>query len=573
MSKSLKTDILIFFSIWAFYSLLSALNPIMPDFDWQNYHHYNAWAVLNDRLNFDFLAANSRTCFNPICNIINYFLMSKLNNHPYLFFVISSLDSAFLMFFAYKIINYLFSGTEKLWLRRTSLIFSFLFLFYTPLIINETDFSRNDAFVGMFVLSGFYIFIKNYFDNFTKKRLFWLFLSGILFGTALGLKLSVYPMIIALGIIFLVFYKESKNIIKDVFSLFVGILMSFLIFDGWWIVKCYTIFKNPFFPYFNDIFRSPFGDIVNHLPYEYIYSTPTNFFQWLLCPFLREENFVFFLENGGFEPRFAIAYVSVIVLFILLFVSYRSKKFANSFDFIGRKKLLSILIFVSVSYVFDLMTFGTNGRFLTGIFPLFAIITVSLIVAIFKNSKFSKIFILLNLSIILIYSWLISSFGILYSMNVLLEEEGFSEKAKPIAKIIDSKDLNFSNNSVLLLVSQGTSFIAPFQNKTVQYVGFQVQADVFEKYKDEIFPLDIFLYARYFPSKYNEKYNQDLILSDKKIYIIFYEGDFLTLLFAALDEYNSYRSVPRQIKNCRFLSGEIFNTDWAFRDNYVCEFN
>lgn len=573
MLKSFRTDILIFLFIWAFYSFISSVNPVLPDFDWSNYHYYNAWAVLNDRMNFDFLAANSRTCINPICNIINYVLMSKLNNHPYLFLVISSLDTAFLLFFAYKIIDYLFSGKEKIWYRNTALIFSFLFLAYTPLIINETDFSRNDAFVGLFVLGGFYFFIKNYFDNFTKKRFLLLFLSGILFGTALGLKLSVYTMVIAIGMVFAVFYKVSQNIIKDVFFYGLGLLLSFLMLDGWWIAKCFAIFKNPFFPYFNDIFCSPFGDMVNHLPYEYIYSTPTNFLQWILCPFLREENFVFFLENGGLEPRFGIAYVSVFVLFVLLFLSYRSTKYEKCFDFIDRKKLLSILIFISVSYVFDLATFGTNGRFLTGIFPLFAIITFSLIFAIFNNLKNSKLYILINLSVILIFLWTFSSFGILYCQKDVLEEEGISENKKPITGIINSQDLQFSDNSVVLLVSQGTSFIAPFQNKTVQYVGFQVQADIFSKYRDEIFPLDIFLYARYFPSKYSEKYNQDLILSDKKMYIIFYEGDFLTLLFAALDEYNSHRSIPRRIKNCRYVTGEIFGTDWAFRDNYVCEFN
>lgn len=568
MSKSLKTDILIFLSVWAFYSILSVINPVMPDFDWLNYHHYNAWAVLNDRLNFDFLAANSRSCINPICNIINYFLMGKLNNHSYLFFVLSSLDTAFLMFFAYKIINYVFSGTRNLWVKNTALIFSFLFLAYSPLIINETDFSRNDAFVGVFLLSGFYIFIRNYFDNFGKKRLLLLFLCGILFGTALGLKLAVYPIVVALGVLFLVFFKESKNIIKDIFSYVIGVLTSFLVFDGWWIAKCFSVFKNPFFPYFNNFFQSPYCDIVNHLPHEYFSTTPKNFLQWIFCPFLREDNLVFFLENGGFEPRFGLAYVAVIVLFVMLIFSYKNKKFENLFDFTDKKKLLSILIFVSVSYVLDLATFGTNGRFLTGIFPLMGLIVASLIFAIFNNLKSSKFFICLNLSIILIFSWGISSFG-----NLCFWKDAVSEDVKSIEKLTEAKDLNFSDNSVVLLLTQATSFIAPYQNNSVQYVGFQVKSDIFDKYKDEIYPTDIFLYAKYFPSKYSEKYNQDLILSDKKLYTVFYEGDFLNLISESLNEYNSQRKVPRRLKNCKYVLGVVFGTDWGFGGNYVCEFN
>ena len=571
MQKTFKTDILIFLFLWTFYSLLSSANPVMPDWDWMNYHHYNAWAVLNDRMGFDFFAANSRTCINPICNIINYFLMLKLNDNPSLFFVLSSLDTAFLMFFAYKIIeNILFVGENlKPWLKKTALIFSFLFVCVSPLIINETDFSRNDAFVGVFLFGGFYIFLKNYFENSDKKRFFKLFLCGIIFGIALGLKLSVYPFVIALGVLFLLFFKKSQSGIKDLFLWISGVVTAFWAVDGWWIAKCYSALKNPFSPYFNNIFKSPFIDVLNCLPNEYFSTTPKSFVEWVLCPFLRGDNFVFFLENGGYEPRFGIAYVAVIALFVMLLFSWKCKKYENLFDFVDRKKLLSILVFVSVTYCFDLATFGTNGRFITGLFPLFGGLVTVLIFAFFKNSKNSKTFISLNLSIVLFYSWGISSFGGLFFWRDVIPED-----LKSVTKLIEEPDMKIRDNAVVLFLTQGTSFLTVHHNKTAKYVGFQVKSDVFEKYRNEIFPLDLFLYSKYFPSKYAEDYVQNLILSDADIYVVFNQEDFLTIAQSSLDGYNENRFELRKYSNCRPVSGKIFGTEYyAYERKYVCEFN
>lgn len=566
MQQSIKKDILIFLFLWIFYYLISSINPVMPDWDWMNYHHYNAWAVLNDRLGVDFFATNSRTCINPICNLINYVLMFKLNNHPDLFFAISSLDTAFLLFFAYKIADFVFSGLKNLWMKNTALIFSFLFVCLSPLMINETDFSRNDAFVGAFLLCGFYIFIKNYFRNSDKKRFFMLFLCGILFGVALGLKLSVYPFVVALGVLFLLFFKKIKNCIKDLFLWTGGVLTAFLAVDGWWIVKCYASFKNPFFPYFNNIFKSPYVDVLNCLPNEYFSTTPKNFAEWIFCPFLRGDSFVYFLENGGFEPRFGITYVAVIVLFIMLLVTFVNKNYEKYFGFTDSENLISLLIFVNVTYVLDLATFGTNGRFITGIFPLFGILVVTLIFAIAKNSKK---FIILNLSIILVYATIMSSLG-----GLSFWRESTPIEIKSISKLIEEPDLKFKDNSVVLLLTQGTSFIVSHQNQKVQYVGFQIQSDVFDKYKDEIFPLDLFLYSKYFPSKYAEKYVRDLISSDKNIYVIFNAEDFLTVAQSALDGYNKNRSVLRKYSNCRPISGKVFGTEYfAYEKKYVCDFN
>lgn len=569
MSKTFKTDICIFLILWLFYSAISMINPVMPDWDWMNYYNYSAWAVLNDRFNVDFFVANSRTCVNPLCNLINYLLMTKLNNHPMVFFTLTSLDMSFLMFFAYKIINCLTAEITKSWLKNTFLIFSLLFVCYSPLVINESDFSRSDAFVGAFLLAGFYLFIKNYFNVSQSKSKGWLIASGVLFGVALGLKLSVYSYVVALAVLFFVFESDFKQKLKKFCLWGIGVFVAFFAVDGWWIAKCWSVFKNPLFPYFNNIFRSPFLESSNWLPNEYFSTTPRNIFEIIFCPILRGDDFVFFIENGCFEPRFGIVYFSLIILFVMCLIAYKKKVFEKHFGFINCKKLILVSIFVTVTYVFNLLAFGTNGRFLTGIFPLFGFFVVTLIFSLFKNFKSVKFFTILNLVIILIFSFCFSSVK-----DLSFWRKSTPKEIKTIPKLIEEPNLRLEDNSVVILLTQGTSFIVVNQNPTVKFVGFQIQSEIFDKYKDELYPLDLFLYSKHFPFKYGEEYMQDLILSDKKIYLLFNSEVILTVAQTALDSYNRNRSVLRKYTDCRPVTGKIFGTEYyAYEEKYICKFN
>src|SRR3954469_13247093 len=48
------------------------------NWDWQNYHEYNVWAVLNGRYDTDALPAGFQTYFNPVVYYPVYFLRHLL---------------------------------------------------------------------------------------------------------------------------------------------------------------------------------------------------------------------------------------------------------------------------------------------------------------------------------------------------------------------------------------------------------------------------------------------------------------------------------------------------------------
>lgn len=109
-----KRDIFIFIGLYAAVVLFAVNNFMFPDFDWFNYRFYNCWSFLSDRMSVDFLVGNLRTCFSPLIDLPEYFLLFKLNFHPYLFSVICLFDNVLLLFLVYKISEAFFSSNTKL---------------------------------------------------------------------------------------------------------------------------------------------------------------------------------------------------------------------------------------------------------------------------------------------------------------------------------------------------------------------------------------------------------------------------------------------------------------------------
>ena len=104
-----KQDMIFFIIITLFVYIISILYLTIPDFDFLNYQAYNCYSLLNDRFSHDFLVSNTRSCYNPLIYLPEYLLMFKLNNHPYIFILISQLDTIIALFLVYKILKKAFS--------------------------------------------------------------------------------------------------------------------------------------------------------------------------------------------------------------------------------------------------------------------------------------------------------------------------------------------------------------------------------------------------------------------------------------------------------------------------------
>lgn len=560
-----KRDLIVFSAFWLFYGIVCMLFPLFPDADWMNYHHYNCWSFLNDRLGVDFLASNSRVCINPIVNLPIYFLIHLLNNHPKILFFLSAVDTAGLFFVFYKILD-LVVQKQNTFLSKSFIIwYSISYVLLSPAIIIGLDTVKNDTVLALFLLTAFYLFLKYYFvdekQNCKKNRQVMLLISGVLTGTAFAFKLSVFGVAFSIGLLFLIFYKKSKRPLKSLFFWILGGVTGFFAVNGWWLAKCYSVYKNPLFPNYNGFFKSPFADAVNFSGNDYWFSSAKNIFEFLFYPFLKCDFFVRFFENFGVDYRFPIAYLSVILLLFLL--KYRKN---NPLEQIIKKEyLLSILAVVSVSYCVNLILFASLARYIIssilfcGLISTFVAIILS---HFFKNQKKFTVCFLIGL---LFFVYIFQKTGSL--------DWRFLEKDKPIKTVLNQPDLGFKDKSVVLFASINTSFLAVNQNKNVQYSRLQIPEKIFKKFERTQKYIDVYFYSKYFPSKTCEIMTQNLISGDKFLYVVFYEEDFLMLILESLDEYNLQRKSPRKLQNCFMPDGEIYSSKWGFGGNYICEFN
>jgi hypothetical protein len=83
--------------------------------------------------------------------------------------------------------------------------------------------------------------------------------AGILMGAACGLKLTNVPLAIGLAgaVAACVFARRLSP--AAVLALTIGGAAGFALTGGWWAWRMWTMFGNPVFPIFNQMFRSPFA--------------------------------------------------------------------------------------------------------------------------------------------------------------------------------------------------------------------------------------------------------------------------------------------------------------------------
>ena len=79
--------------------------------------------------------------------------------------------------------------------------------------------------------------------------------TGAFMGVAIGLKLTALPWFAAMGLIWMMDGRADRWLQAARFGL--GGALGFLFVDGFWALRLFQEFGNPFFPFFNEIFRSP----------------------------------------------------------------------------------------------------------------------------------------------------------------------------------------------------------------------------------------------------------------------------------------------------------------------------
>lgn len=245
----------------AVYAAASLLLKQDANWDLLNYHFYNAYAFLNDRIDYDIAPAQLQSFHNPALDIPFYWLV-RAHVHPRIISVLLALPAGIAAFFAYLVIERLFASVPSPTRRLYVLIALGIGVTGTagvPLIGS----TMNDWHGAMFVVIALWLALKSRDAIDRAQRWSLLGLGGLFAGLASGLKPTCAPYAVAIAVALLCTVRPFRGrAVVDGAVFASAVAGGFAAVAGFWMWSMYEKFGNPLYPYYNDLFKSPWWDEV-----------------------------------------------------------------------------------------------------------------------------------------------------------------------------------------------------------------------------------------------------------------------------------------------------------------------
>ncbi|MDF2690741.1 MAG: hypothetical protein K0S29_596, partial [Gammaproteobacteria bacterium] len=231
--------------------MISFLHGLGTGWDFLDYHFYNGYAFIHHRLGFDLAPAGNWTYYNPLLDSLNYLMIRYLPAMLTTFLMGAS--CGLLGFFLYKIADLLFQGSGLKC--RAFTIVSCIIGLTAPTIIPGIGSVMNDLQSLTPFIIALWMTLKALSEK--QSRLF-IFAAGLLNGLAPALKLTNIDYSFSLVLISFLFALTDKQQLRTAWLLSLGSFLAFILGEAWWMAILYQHFANPFFPYFNHFFHSPY---------------------------------------------------------------------------------------------------------------------------------------------------------------------------------------------------------------------------------------------------------------------------------------------------------------------------
>jgi hypothetical protein len=223
--------------------------------DTLHYHFYIGYAYLHNRFSWDVMAAGDQNYLNPFFDVLNYWSMTTLK--PDISIFLQGAIAGISCFVIFLIAELLFTEeTRKLHL--FYLIFAIGVGATGTANLTTLGTFTNDNKMALLAIVAVYSVLKAMTVTDKKLQLRYLAAGGLLIGLDTGLKLVAISY--AAGILIGFFFTRTcdrQHALRSALLLLM-IITGFTIADGYWMALIYKNFQNPIFPYFNNIFHSPY---------------------------------------------------------------------------------------------------------------------------------------------------------------------------------------------------------------------------------------------------------------------------------------------------------------------------
>jgi hypothetical protein len=210
------------------------------NWDWQNYHEYNVWALITGRYGIDALPAGFQTYFNPAVYFPVYYLRHLLPL-PYGMMIIGAVHGLNLLLIYFLIRALLRHAATAIAIGASILIAA-----VGPMTLSEVGTSFSDILTALPIVAGCILIVS------AEGRHGRYILAGLLIGAAVGLKLTnvVYALGAAAAVL------AAARPLAATLCLGVGGAIGAVATGGAWGLMLWRETGNPIFPLFNGIFQS-----------------------------------------------------------------------------------------------------------------------------------------------------------------------------------------------------------------------------------------------------------------------------------------------------------------------------
>ena len=254
---------------------------IGQDINWDllNYHLYNPYSFLNDRVSTDLGPAGVQSWFSPMLDLLYYGAATHLN--PKLVGFLLGFLQGLNFLLIYKIAGHI------LQIYPDKRLYSLLLALAGVLTVGfqaEIGTTLHDSLVALFPLTSLWIILTaiSHVRDTGKWPVYRLgAVAGLIAGIGIGLKLVV--AIFALGLCVALLVLPLKWLNRFKLTLFFGIpvLLGMFIVGGYWMFKMWQLYGNPLFPQFNHIFKGELATAVSMRDTRFL---PTTLFDKVFFP-------------------------------------------------------------------------------------------------------------------------------------------------------------------------------------------------------------------------------------------------------------------------------------------------
>ena len=229
------------------------------NWDLQNYHLYNAWAFVHRRFGVDWAPAQLQSFYSPFLDL-PFYAMLAADVPPRLIAFALALPTGIAWFFFARIVVMLFASAPT-GVRGPAILAAIAIGVTAPMSVSLIGLTMNDWYVAAFVMAAVWLVVRSCGEG-GAPSMRTLLAAGALAGAGAGLKLT--GTIYCVGLIggLLATGSDWRGRARAALIAGSAVAIAFAITAGPWMWLMYERYGNPLFPYFNDVFRSPWADPV-----------------------------------------------------------------------------------------------------------------------------------------------------------------------------------------------------------------------------------------------------------------------------------------------------------------------